>query len=174
MGRYLIPLVIFIALSGFLYVGLSLDPRSVPSPLIDKPAPQFDLTQLHQAEQRIARDHMLGKVWMLNVWASWCAACRQEHPVLMQLARSGELPIVGLNYKDKREDGINWLNDFGDPYVVSGWDNDGRVGVDYGVYGVPESYIIDKQGVIRHKVTGPVTPEAVQNEILPLVRKLNG
>lgn len=174
MGRYLIPLVIFVVLSGFLYVGLSLDPRSVPSPLIDKPAPQFDLTQLHQAEQRIARDQMLGKVWMLNVWASWCVSCRQEHPVLMQLARSGELPIVGLNYKDKREDGINWLNDFGNPYVVSAWDIEGRVGVDYGVYGVPESYIIDKQGVIRHKVTGPVTPEAVQNEILPLVRKLNG
>lgn len=174
MGRYLIPLVIFVVLSGFLYVGLSLDPRSVPSPLIDKPAPQFDLTQLHQAEQHIARDHMLGKVWMLNVWASWCVSCRQEHPVLMQLARTGELPIVGLNYKDKREDGINWLNDFGNPYVVSAWDIEGRVGVDYGVYGVPESYIIDKQGVIRHKVTGPVTPEAVQNEILPLVRKLNG
>jgi cytochrome c biogenesis protein CcmG/thiol:disulfide interchange protein DsbE len=174
MGRYLFPLVIFIVLSGFLYVGLSLDPRSVPSPLIDKPAPQFDLAQLHQAEQRIARDQMLGKVWMLNVWASWCVSCRQEHPVLMQLARTGELPIVGLNYKDKREDGINWLNDFGNPYVVSAWDIEGRVGVDYGVYGVPESYIIDKQGVIRHKITGPVTPEVVQKEILPLVRKLNG
>ncbi|MBI3773743.1 MAG: DsbE family thiol:disulfide interchange protein [Gammaproteobacteria bacterium] len=174
MGRYLIPLVIFVALSVFLYVGLSLDPREVPSPLIGKPAPQFDLTQLHQSEQRIARDQMLGKVWMLNVWASWCVSCRQEHPVLMQLARSGELPIIGLDYKDKREDGVQWLSDFGNPYTIIAWDNEGRVGVDYGVYGVPESYIIDKQGVIRHKITGPVTPEVVQNEILPLVRKLNG
>lgn len=174
MARYLIPLVIFVALAGFLYVGLSLDPREVPSPLINKPAPQFDLTQLQQADQRLARDQMLGKVWMLNVWASWCVSCRQEHPVLMQLSRTGEVPIIGLDYKDKREDGINWLNDFGNPYSVIAWDNEGRVGVDYGVYGVPESYIIDKQGVIRHKITGPVTPEIVQNEILPLVRKLNG
>ena len=174
MVRYLVPLVIFVALAAFLYVGLGLNPRDVPSPLINKPAPQFELSQLQEPEQRVSRDANLGKVWLLNVWASWCVSCRQEHPVLMQLARSGEVPIYGLNYKDTREDAIGWLNDFGNPYIISGFDADGRVGVDYGVYGVPETYVIDKQGVIRLKYTGPVTVEALKNEILPLVRKLNG
>jgi len=113
-------------------------------------------------------------VWLLNVWASWCVSCRQEHPVLMQLSRTGEVPIIGLNYKDTRKEAMNWLNDFGNPYNVVGFDSDGRVGTDYGVYGVPETYIIDKQGVIRHKVTGPITPDILRNEVLPLVRKLNG
>ncbi len=174
MVRYLVPLAIFIVLAGFFYVGLSLNPQAVPSPLIDKPAPSFELSQLHSPAQTVSRDANLGKVWLLNVWASWCVSCRQEHPLLMQLARTGEVPIVGLNYKDSREEAIDWLRDLGNPYSVSGFDVDGRVGVDYGVYGVPETYVIDKQGVIRHKHTGPVTVEALQNEILPLVRKLNG
>ncbi|ALP54645.1 thiol:disulfide interchange protein [Candidatus Tenderia electrophaga] len=174
MLRYLVPLVIFAVLAGFLYIGLSLNPQAVPSPLIDKPAPSFELSQLHSPAQTVSRETHLGKVWLLNVWASWCVSCRQEHPLLMQLARSGEVPIVGLNYKDTRAEAVGWLEDFGDPYTVSGFDVDGRVGVDYGVYGVPETYVIDKQGVIRHKHTGPVTVEALRNEILPLVRKLNG
>lgn len=174
MVRYLIPLAIFVVLAGFLYAGLGFNPSSVPSPLVDKPAPSFQLSQLHRPEQTVTRESNLGKVWLLNVWASWCVSCRQEHPLLMQLARTGEVPIVGLNYKDTRQEAIGWLEDFGDPYTVSAFDQDGRVGVDYGVYGVPETYVIDKQGVIRHKHTGPVTVEALQNEILPLVRKLNG
>lgn len=174
MVRYLAPLAIFLVLAGFLWKGLSLDPRSVPSPLVGKPAPQFDLEQLHQAGQTISRDSNLGKVWLLNVWASWCVSCRQEHPVFMQLARTGIVPIYGLNYKDERQDAIQWLDDFGNPYAVSGHDHSGRVGVDYGVYGVPETYVIDKQGVIRYKHTGPVSTQAVQEIILPLVRELNG
>ncbi len=174
MVRYLAPLVIFLILAGFFYKGLFLNPQDVPSPLIDKPAPSFQLSNLHEVNQVVARDEMLGKVWILNVWASWCVSCRQEHPVFMQLARTGQVPIYGLNYKDKREDAIQWLVDFGNPYVASGFDSDGRVGVDFGVYGVPETYIIDKQGIIRHKHTGPVTVDAVQNEIMPLVRKLQG
>lgn len=174
MIRYLAPLVIFLVLAGFFYKGLFLNPQDVPSPLIDKPAPTFQLSNLHQPEKVVARDEMLGKVWILNVWASWCVSCRQEHPVFMQLARTGQVPIYGLNYKDKRGDAVQWLNDFGNPYVASGFDEDGRVGVDYGVYGVPETYIIDKQGVIRHKHTGPVTVDAMQNEIMPLVRNLQG
>ena len=146
----------------------------MPSPLVDKPAPQFDLSQLHTPVQRITRDDMLGKVWLLNVWASWCAACRQEHPLLMQVARTGEVPIIGLNYKDGRDAAIKWLVQFGDPYVVSGFDENGRVGVDFGVYGVPETYVIDKEGVVRHKHTGPVSVDALQTEILPLVRELKG
>ncbi len=174
MVRYLAPLVIFVVMAGFLYYGLSLNPHDVPSPLVGKPAPQFELSQLHQTEQMISRDSNLGKVWLLNVWASWCVSCRQEHPVLMQLARSGEVPIYGLNYKDERDAAINWLQDFGNPYVMSAHDYNGRVGVDYGVYGVPETYVIDKQGVIRHKHTGPVSPQALKETILPLVRELKG
>ncbi len=174
MVRYLVPLVIFVVMVGFLYFGLSLNPRDVPSPLVGKPAPQFELSQLHEAEQIISRDSNLGKVWLLNVWASWCVSCRQEHPVFMQLARSGEVPIYGLNYKDERDAAIEWLQDFGNPYVMSAHDLNGRVGVDYGVYGVPETYVIDKQGVIRYKHTGPVTPQALQDTILPLVRELKG
>lgn len=172
MVRYLLPLVIFLGLAGFLFVGLSGDPRSVPSPLVGKTAPSFNLEQLHAADKRFAREDMLGQVWMLNVWASWCVSCRQEHPFLMQLAKTKEVPILGLNYKDGREEAIEWLNDFGNPYVMSGHDLDGRVGVDFGVYGVPETYVIDKQGVVRHKHTGPVHPDALKNEILPLVREL--
>lgn len=172
--KFLLPLAIFAVLAGFMWHGLSLNPNAVPSPLVGKPAPSFQLTQLHQADQMISRDSNLGKVWLLNVWASWCVSCRQEHPLLMQLARTGEVPIYGLNYKDERDEAIQWLQDFGDPYTMSAHDYDGRVGVDYGVYGVPETYVIDKQGVIRHKHTGPVTPQALQDTILPLVRELKG
>lgn len=172
--KFLLPLAIFAVLAGFMWHGLSLNPNAVPSPLVGKPAPSFQLSQLHQADQMISRDSNLGKVWLLNVWASWCVSCRQEHPLLMQLARTGEVPIYGLNYKDERDEAIQWLQDFGDPYTMSAHDYDGRVGVDYGVYGVPETYVIDKQGVIRHKHTGPVTPQALQDTILPLVRELKG
>ncbi len=174
MIRYLVPLAIFLTLSVFMFIGLSLDPKAVPSPLIDKPAPAFELTQLHNVEKTIAAADMKGQVWVLNVWASWCVACRQEHPIFMQLARTGEVPIYGLNYKDERGAAKQWLEDFGNPYTLTGFDHNGRVGVDYGVYGVPETYVIDKDGIIRHKHTGPVSPQAMQTEILPLVRKLNG
>ena len=172
--KFLLPLAIFAVLAGFMWHGLNLNPNAVPSPLVGKPAPSFQLSQLHQADQMISRDGNLGKVWLLNVWASWCVSCRQEHPLLMQLARTGEVPIYGLNYKDERHEAIQWLQDFGDPYTMSAHDYDGRVGVDYGVYGVPETYVIDKQGVIRHKHTGPVTSQALQDTILPLVRELKG
>lgn len=172
MLRFLLPLGIFLALAGFLWVGLGRDPSTVPSPLINKAAPEFRLAQLHEPTQQIARTDMLGKVWLLNVWASWCVACRQEHPLLMELSRTRLVPIYGLNYKDKREDGINWLAQFGNPYVVSGADLDGRVGIDYGVYGVPETFVIDRQGVIRYKHIGPVTVDALKTKILPLVKEL--
>ncbi len=174
MWRYLVPLVVFLGLSVFLWKGLGLNPNNIPSALIDKPAAQFDLPLLSDPAVRIKRDDMLGQVWLLNVWASWCVSCRQEHPVFMRLARQNIVPIVGLNYKDEREAGINWLNDFGNPYVASGFDANGRVGVDYGVYGVPETYVIDKQGVIRYKHTGPVSDEALMTTILPLVKELKG
>ena len=173
MNRFLIPLAIFGVLVAFLLVGLGLDPREVPSPLINKPAPHFELPQLHEPGKTFSQKDVLGKVWLLNVWASWCTACREEHPVVTELAKSGVVPIYGLNYKDKREDGLAWLRQFGDPYRLSVFDNQGRVGIDYGVYGVPETYVIDKHGVIRYKRIGPLTPDIVKRKVLPLVDELN-
>jgi cytochrome c biogenesis protein CcmG/thiol:disulfide interchange protein DsbE len=172
MNKFIIPLAVFIALLGFLYVGLSRDPREVPSPFIGKPAPAFELARLHAPDQRFAQKDMAGKVWLLNVWASWCVACREEHPVLVELAKRKTLPIVGLNYKDEPADAKAWLAQFGDPYQLSVTDRDGRVGIDYGVYGVPETFLIDRQGVIRYKQIGPITPEALEKKILPLARAL--
>ena len=131
------------------------------------------MPQLHAPDKTFSQKDMLGKVWLLNVWASWCVSCREEHPNLVQLARSGTVPIYGLNYKDERDDGIAWLARFGNPYQASAYDRDGRIGIDYGVYGVPETYVIDKAGVIRYKRIGAVTPEILRDKILPLVKELN-
>ena len=172
MKRYLLPLLVFVGLLGFLFVGLSRDPREVPSPLIDKPAPAFSLPRLDAPDQKLAAADLRGQVWLLNVWASWCVACRQEHPVLVELAKAGTVPLYGLNYKDKRDAALGWLQQHGDPYLKSIADADGAVGIDYGVYGVPETFVIDRAGVIRYKQIGPVTPEALRDTILPLVAKL--
>lgn len=173
MTRYLVPLGIFLALVVFLGIGLGLNPREVPSPLINRQAPAFDLPQLHETGRRFGPADLRGRVWLLNVWASWCVSCRQEHPVLVDLAKTGVVPIYGLNYKDKRDEALRWLQQWGDPYTLSIMDSEGRTGIDYGVYGVPETYVIDKAGVIRYKQIGPLTPEIVRDKILPLVRKLN-
>lgn len=171
--RFIIPLAVFGLLVFFLFRGLSLDPKEVPSPLIDKPAPQFALTRLDDANTTVKRDDMLGKVWMLNVWASWCVACREEHPLLVAFAKTRALPIIGLNYKDQRPDGMGWLQQFGNPYDLSIFDQNGRVGIDFGVYGVPETFIIDKKGVIRMKHIGPLTPDVIAKKIQPLLKELN-
>jgi cytochrome c biogenesis protein CcmG/thiol:disulfide interchange protein DsbE len=172
--RLLIPFGIFALLLVFLGAGLFLNPSLVPSPLVGKQAPQFTLTQLHDPQATISSEDLRGQVWLLNVWASWCVSCRYEHPLLVELARENIVPIYGLNYKDRREDGITWLRNFGNPYVHSLHDFDGRVGMDYGVYGVPETYVIDAEGVIRHKQIGPITADALKDKILPLVRELQG
>ena len=171
--KFLVPLAIFLGICGFLAVGLKLDPREVPSPLINKPAPAFSLTRLDYPGRTVSRDDMLGKVWMLNVWASWCVACRVEHPLLVEFARAKRMPIYGLNYKDERQAGQRWLAQNGNPYDLSLWDNDGRVGIDFGVYGVPETFVIDKKGVIRFKQIGPLTVEVIEGKILPLLKELN-
>ncbi len=170
--RYLLPLFAFIVLAVFLLIGLTLNPRQVPSPLIDKPAPVFQLQQLHEPEKTMTSSDNLGKVWLLNVWASWCVACRDEHLLLVQLANSGIVPVYGLNYKDERDTAKQWLKQLGDPYTISIVDPDGRVGIDYGVYGVPETYVIDKKGIIRHKQIGPVTVDSLENKIIPLIIEL--
>ena len=172
MMRYVL-ITAFVALVALLGVGLTLNPREVPSPLVGKPAPNFQLPQLHEPGKQFSQKDMLGKVWLLNVWASWCVTCREEHPVLVEFAKSGAAPLYGLNYKDERKDGIAWLKRFGDPYVLSAYDRDGRIGIDYGVYGVPETYVIDKKGVIRYKRIGALTPEILKNKVLPLVAELN-
>lgn len=173
MKRFL-PLGIFLVLAVFLAVGLGLNPREVPSPLIGKAAPAFRLPQLQDPGQTLATEDLKGKVWILNVWASWCVACLEEHPILVDFSKQNVLPIYGLNYKDKREDALKWLGKHGNPYALSIEDADGRVGIDYGVYGVPETYVIDRNGIIRYKRIGPVTVQILQEKILPLVRQLQG
>jgi cytochrome c biogenesis protein CcmG/thiol:disulfide interchange protein DsbE len=170
---FLLPLAIFATLVFFFYQGLWRDPREVPSPLIDKPAPAFKLSEVADPGRSLGKQDLLGKVYLLNVWASWCVACKDEHPMLVELKRRGEVPIIGLDYKDTRPLALQTLERMGDPYQVTLFDPDGRVGIDYGVYGVPETYVIDKAGTIRYKQIGPITPEIWENTLAPLVRKLN-
>ena len=172
MMRFILPFVVFVVLAAFLYVGLGLNPREVPSPLIGKAAPVFTLPQLYDPSRQFSPQDMKGKVWLLNVWASWCTACKDEHPVLMGLARQNIVPVYGMDYKDKREDGMAVLRMSGDPYTLVVSDAEGRIGIDYGVYGVPETYVIDKQGIIKYKQIGGVSPQILNEKILPLVREL--
>jgi len=172
MMRFILPFVLFIVLAGFLYVGLNLNPREVPSPLIGKAAPAFNLPELYNPSKKFSPEEMKGKVWLLNVWASWCASCKDEHPILVELARQNIVPVYGLDYKDKRADAENTLRSAGDPYTLVMSDTEGRVGIDYGVYGVPETYVIDKQGIIQYKQIGPITHRNLRENILPMVAKL--
>ena len=171
-AKFLIPLLLFVVLVGFLAVGLQRDPHEVPSPLINKSAPPFEVPQLAQSNKSFSPASMKGQVWILNVWASWCVACREEHPVLVELAKSGQAPLIGLDYKDKREDALAMLARQGDPYVLSAFDANGRVGIDYGVYGVPETYVIDQSGIIRFKHIGPLTTAILNQKIYPLLAEL--
>ena len=172
MMRFILPLVAFLVLVVFLYVGLDLHPHEVPSPLIDKPAPAFSLPRLDEPKSNFSPAQMKGKVWLLNVWASWCESCKDEHPLLVELAQRKLVPIYGLDYKDTPAAAQDWLNTAGNPYNLVASDANGRVGIDYGVYGVPETYVIDKQGIIRYKQIGPVTIDSLKQTILPLVQKL--
>jgi cytochrome c biogenesis protein CcmG/thiol:disulfide interchange protein DsbE len=170
--KFSLPLILFLILLGFLYRGLMLDPHAVPSPLINKAAPQFALPDLRTSGKTVASHDMLGKVWLLNVWGSWCVSCREEHQMLVTLARTGLVPIVGLNWRDQQADALAWLDQFGDPYLVSAADRSGATAIDYGVYGAPETFIIDRTGMIRDKVIGPLTPDVLRNEVLPMVHRL--
>jgi cytochrome c biogenesis protein CcmG/thiol:disulfide interchange protein DsbE len=172
MLKYVLPLILFVGLAVFLALGLKLNPKEIPSPLIDKAAPAFSLPSLAEPEKKLSQTDFKGQVWLLNVWASWCVSCREEHPVLNQLAKRNLLPIVGLNYKDEAAAANLWLEKRGNPYQVSIVDADGRTGIDYGVYGVPETFVIDKRGVIRYKHTGPVSASDVDAIFLPLIQQL--
>lgn len=170
--RFAVPLLVFLAVAGFLYVGLGLNPKEVPSPLIGKPMPAFSLSRLDAPEQTISDETIRGRVALVNVWASWCAACRDEHALLVRLAESGVVPIYGLNYKDTRQDGLRWLERLGNPYAVNAFDEKGRVGIDWGVYGVPETFVLDRQGIIRYKHIGPISEQDLEQRILPLIAEL--
>ncbi len=170
--RYLVPLAIFFILVAFLYRGLSLDPKRVPSPLVGKPMPEFSLPRLKDPAATLSDSDLKGKVSVLNIWATWCVSCRAEHEVLLQLANTGSVDIYGLNYKDERAKAQQWLQQLGDPYVANAFDADGRTGIDWGVYGAPETFIMDKLGMIRHKHIGPLTVEALNSTILPLIAEL--
>jgi cytochrome c biogenesis protein CcmG/thiol:disulfide interchange protein DsbE len=169
---YLWPLAIFVLIAIFLGIGLTRDPREVPSPLIGKPVPQFRLAAVQGRTLGLASEDLRGEVAVVNVFASWCTACRDEHPLWMELARQRALPIHGLNYKDAPDDAARWLNELGDPYTRTGADRDGRVGIDWGVYGVPETYVVDRHGIIRDKIIGAITRKSVDERLLPLVRRL--
>ena len=170
--KYLLPLILFVVLAVFLAIGLRLDPKEIPSPLIDKPTPAFSLPILATPDKTLSQQDLKGRVWLLNVWASWCVSCRQEHPLLLELAKLNVVTIVGLNYKDEASAANQWLLQLGNPYNVSIMDKEGRVGIDYGVYGVPETFVVDKRGIIRYKHTGPVEPGDIEQIFLPLLQKL--
>lgn len=172
MKRFLIPAGVFAALLIFLGIGLNLNPREIPSPLVGKSAPPFRLSELADPAAFVAPPDMAGQVWLLNVWASWCTACHDEHAALLALSEQNVLPIIGLNYKDSRSEGKRWLQRFGNPYQRSAFDENGRVGIDYGVYGVPETFLIDKQGMIRFKFIGVLTPEIIREKMMPLIKEL--
>jgi cytochrome c biogenesis protein CcmG, thiol:disulfide interchange protein DsbE len=168
----LIPLLIFIVLFLFLWRGLYLDPRHLPSTFINKPAPNFSLPELNNSQQSFTKQNLLGHVSLLHVWASWCATCQEEQPFLMDLARIQSVPIYAIDYKDEQNAARQWLYERGNPYRLVGFDMDGKVGINWGVYGTPETFVIDKNGVIRYKVIGALTPNIWQNEVAPLINKL--
>jgi cytochrome c biogenesis protein CcmG/thiol:disulfide interchange protein DsbE len=168
---FLLPVLVFIILVGFLAAGLRLDPREVPSPLIGKPTPDFSLPVLDVPASFSPAEYQ-GKVWLLNVWASWCSGCRSEHETLLRLSNTGQVDLIGMDYKDTDAAARQWLNRLGNPYKFVVTDANGKAGIDLGVYGVPETFIIDKKGIIRHKHIGPITDTALKDTILPLVKRL--
>ncbi|MCU7829470.1 MAG: DsbE family thiol:disulfide interchange protein [Candidatus Thiodiazotropha sp. (ex Monitilora ramsayi)] len=172
--RYSIPLIIFVVIALFLGWGLrqDYDPKHIPSPLIGKSIPTFSLPSLEQAETVISDKDLLGNVYLLNVWATWCVSCRAEHETLVQLARTGKVDIIGLNWKDERDKAEVWLRQLGNPYSVNIFDKKGRTAIDLGVYGAPETFLVDSQGIIRYKHAGPVTMQLVNDTILPIVEQL--
>jgi cytochrome c biogenesis protein CcmG/thiol:disulfide interchange protein DsbE len=170
--RYLLPLLIFLLLAVSLGLGLGRDPTEIPSPLVGKPAPAFSLAHLDDPQKQFSPQHLKGQVWLLNVWASWCVSCREEHPVLLGLSKDNVVPIVGLDYQDEVVNGRQWLARQGNPYQLTVSDREGRAGMDLGVYGVPETFVIDRQGRIRFRHAGPVTPELLKTKLLPLIEEL--
>lgn len=173
MIRAILPITVFIILAGFLYIGLYKDPSLVPSPLIGKPVPSFELTSLKDAGKSVTDNDFKGQIALINVWATWCVACKQEHAALVHLAKEKNIPIYGLNYKDDRELALQWLIDYGDPYVLSAYDPTGRVAIDFGVYGAPETFLIDAEGIIQHKLVGVMTTDVWEQQFMPKIQLIH-
>ena len=170
MFRYILPLVVVVVLVGFLVVGLTRgDPRALPSPYIGKAAPAFELPTLKDPSVTIASEDFDGKATLLNVWATWCAGCRTEHPFLLELAAENSIPIYGINWRDNRSEALQWIAQLGDPYIASGFDDTGRVGIDWGVYGAPETFLVGADGVVLHKHLGPLNRETWERDFVPLI-----
>ncbi len=174
MARYVALIVAFALLVVVFVIGLRQDPGALPSPYIGKAAPRFDLPSLTRPGERVASGNLDGKMALVNVWATWCVGCREEHPFLMQLSASEALPIFGINWRDSRPDALRWLRQFGDPYVDSGFDEDGRVGIDWGVYGAPETFLISPDGIVLHKHLGPLSPESWERDFMPFISASEG
>lgn len=172
LKKTFIPLLIFAVMVVVFLVGLFSDPREIPSPFIDKPAPAFELRRLYQPDVMISNATLKGQVSVVNVFASWCTSCIQEHPLLVKLSAENDINLIGLNYKDKDADALNWLSQHGNPYDLIAVDDNGKVGIDWGVYGVPETFVIDREGIVRFKFTGPLNKEAIRAELLPVIQSL--
>ena len=172
MTRFMLPLLVFLAIGVALLAGLRRDPRELPSALVGRAAPAFDLPALESGGRSVRSSDMRGRVWLLNVWASWCGPCQLEHPLIADFAARTRVPVVGLNYKDKPEAARAWLQRLGNPYAATLLDPEGRTGIDFGVYGVPETFVIDGEGVVRFRQAGPVTREVLEQRVLPLLREL--
>ena len=171
---FLLPLAIFLGMAVYFAIGLTKDPHIVPSALIDQPVPNFNLPALKPETPGLATADLKGEVAIVNVFASWCVPCRAEHPLWMRLAETGDVPIHAINWKDKREAAVNWLKELGDPYARIGYDEGNKAGIEWGVYGVPETYVIDREGRIRYKHVGPVFKETYTETIEPLLKELRG
>jgi cytochrome c biogenesis protein CcmG/thiol:disulfide interchange protein DsbE len=169
--KFIVPLLLFVALGIFLFVGLYRDPRYVPSPLIGKPAPEFTLPSLQDASYPVSSKELLGQPWVLNVWGTWCGGCRQEHDTLLAIARQKTVPLVGLNWKDDNAAAQQWLSQLGNPYAVVAEDREGRTAIDWGVYGAPETFLIGPDGVVLYKHIAPMTMEVWNTEFLPRIEQ---
>lgn len=174
MSKFMLPLIAFLVLVAVFVVGLTMDPSRIPSPLLQKPAPEFSLPSLHDASQEVGSATYANRMALVNIWATWCPGCRQEHGFLIELANENIVPIFGLNWRDNRPDALQWLQTLGDPYVASAYDVDGRVGIDWGAYGAPETFLVDANGIVIHKHIAPLTREIWERDFLPLIQQQEG
>lgn len=172
MSKFLLPLLAFLLLVGMFVIGLTKDPSRIPSPLLGNPAPEYALPSLQNPDVQVGSADFAGQVALVNIWATWCPGCRQEHGFLMELAAENALPIYGLNWRDNRPDALQWLRTLGNPYATSAFDADGRVGIDWGAYGAPETFLVDKNGMVVHKHIAPLTREIWEQDFVPLLEQL--
>jgi len=174
VSKFLLPLFAFLLLVGMFVIGLTKDPSRIPSPLLGNPAPEYALPSLQDPDVLVGSADFAGQVALVNIWATWCPGCRQEHGFLMELAAENAVPIFGLNWRDNRPDALQWLRNLGNPYETSAFDADGRVGIDWGAYGAPETFLVDKNGMVVHKHIAPLTREIWERDFVPLIEQLEG